>query len=262
MTEMEGNELRLTPKELFIADYIWPEASNHLVIEAFRNVDRLPFIPLDRQSSVYTDDVTQLAEGSSISQPSLVARMMDHLGLSGRGKVLEVGTASGYGAALLSCCTSEVFTIEYNPELAQQAEERLRLLGYQNIQVRCSDGVLGWPEEVPFDAIIVTAGARAIPMTLIKQLAEKGRMVIPVGTHLHQLQLTVVQKETWGLLAKPAGFVNFHPLMSPYPGGWTEEMLREIREETEATGRQRLQALQEAVSSLGIAEEDLPTTDL
>ena len=157
------------------------------VLEAMAWVPREDFLPEDRQSWAYRDRAVPLGHGQTVSQPYMVAAMTEALLLGPGDRVLEVGTGSGYQSAVLSAIAAQVFTIERLPDLQCAAEERLATLGVSNVRFRVGDGSLGWPEEVPFDAIIVTAGAPSVPPPLKSQLNEDGgRLVIPVGPRRQQ----------------------------------------------------------------------------
>ena len=161
------------------------------VLEVMRKVERHWFVPQELQHLSYEDTPLPIGEGQTISQPYIVALMTELLQLKGEEKVLEIGTGSGYQAALLAELAKEVYTIEILPTLASRAEKLLKDLGYKNIKVKCGDGYLGWPEFAPFDAIIVTCAPEHIPQSLIEQLAEGGRLVIPVGVSYQELKLLV-----------------------------------------------------------------------
>lgn len=237
----------------FLERYISPVVRNPLVLWAFGQVDRRLFVPPQFESQAYQDETIQLGEGSSISEPTVVALMTDCLGLTGRETALEVGTASGYQAAILAYCALEVFTVEYNPRLAQEAEQRFESLGYNNIYVRCSDGALGWPGET-FDAIVVTAGVREIPRALIEQLKEGGCLVAPVGKDLQNLRLTTALKVDGKLLMHTVALVSFHPLISPEHGGWTQEAL-DLAQKVKIQFVRQL--VQEAAIDEGITEDEI-----
>lgn len=164
------------------------------VLEAMVKVERHRFVPLLLQPFAYEDMPLPIGEGQTISQPYIVALMTELLALKGKEKVLEIGTGSGYQAAILAELTKEVYTIEILPGLAQRAQGLLTGLGYKNIKVKCADGFLGWPEFAPFDGIIVTCAPQEIPRPLIEQLAEGGRLVIPVGEEYQELKLLVKVK--------------------------------------------------------------------
>jgi len=168
------------------------------VLDAMRAVPRHEFVPDDMQSHAYGDSPLPIGYGQTISQPYIVAEMTRQLGLKKDSKVLEVGTGSGYQAAVLRRFTPRVFTIEIIKPLAESAAKRLARLKYEGIQVRTGDGYYGWPEEAPFDAIIVTCAAGQIPPPLLKQLAAGGRMVIPVGPSYAVQSLLLVEKKADG----------------------------------------------------------------
>jgi protein-L-isoaspartate(D-aspartate) O-methyltransferase len=156
-------------------------------LAALRKVPRHLFVPEASASQAYSDFPLPIGQGQTISQPYIVAFMTEALGLRGGEKVLEIGTGSGYQAAVLGEIAGRVYTIEIVPELAAQARERLARLGYRNVEVRAGDGYLGWPEAAPFDAIMVTAAAPRIPEPLKEQLKDGGRLVIPVGDEYQEL---------------------------------------------------------------------------
>jgi protein-L-isoaspartate(D-aspartate) O-methyltransferase len=158
------------------------------VLSALLKVERHRFVPEKYLDSAYSDQPLPIGEGQTISQPYIVALMSELLELKGNEKVLEIGTGSGYQAAILAELAKEVYTIEIIEPLASGAREKLSELGYQNVTVKAGDGYSGWPEAAPFDAIIVTAAPDQIPKPLIEQLKEGGRMVLPVGTHTQELK--------------------------------------------------------------------------
>ena len=179
-------------------------------IKALLEVERHKFVPDRYQRYAYADQPLPIGENQTISQPYIVALMTELLQLEGDEKVLEIGTGSGYQAAILAELTSQVFTIEIIESLARRADSLLKELGYDNITVRAGDGYIGWEEEAPFDAIIVTAAPPKIPPPLLEQLAEGGRMVIPVGTYWQELLL--VEKKDSVITKKsiiPVRFVPF-----------------------------------------------------
>ena len=161
------------------------------VLSALLKVERHRFVPEEHLNSAYADQPLPIGEGQTISQPYIVALMTELLELKGDEKVLEIGTGSGYQAAILAELSKEVYSIEIIETLASMSKNRLLELGYQNIRVKAGDGYLGWPEFAPFDAIIVTAAPDHIPKPLIEQLKEGGRMVVPVGTHTQELKKIV-----------------------------------------------------------------------
>lgn len=159
------------------------------VLQALRTVPRHEFVPDDQRSTAYRDSPLPIGFDQTISQPYIVALMTEALGLEGGEKVLEVGTGSGYQAAVLDEIAGSVFTIEIVPELAERARATLDRLGYTDVKVRSGDGYRGWPEEAPFDAIVVTAAPDHVPQPLLDQLAVGGRLVLPVGRNRQQLQV-------------------------------------------------------------------------
>lgn len=161
------------------------------VLSAMLKVERHRFVSKTYESQAYSDQPLPIGEGQTISQPYIVALMTELLDLKGEEKVLEVGTGSGYQAAILAELAKEVYTIEILETLASSAKKLLLDLGYQNIQVKAGDGYLGWPEAAPFDAIIVTCAPDHIPNPLLDQLKEGGRLVVPVGTHSQELKKIV-----------------------------------------------------------------------
>ena len=152
------------------------------VLDAMARVPRERFLPERVRSRAYVDHALSIGHRQTISQPYMVAVMTDFLDLRGAERVLEIGTGSGYQAAVLAELTARVWSVERVPELAREAADRLRALGYGNVQIRAGDGTLGWPEEAPFDAILITAGAPSPPPTLLRQLSEDGGVLVaPVG---------------------------------------------------------------------------------
>ena len=175
--------------------YLDTEALDPRVMEAIATVPRHQFVPDDQRAHAYENRPLSIGHGQTISQPYIVAIMTDLLKLKPDDRVLEIGTGSGYQAAILAPLTETVFTIEIIEPLARQAQARFRRLGYANIRSRIGDGYYGWEEHGPFDAIIVTAAADHVPPPLIKQLKPGGRMVIPVGGRFLTQQLVLVSKD-------------------------------------------------------------------
>jgi protein-L-isoaspartate(D-aspartate) O-methyltransferase len=182
------------------------------VLEAVRRVNRSLFVPEDSISYAWENRPLSIGYGQTISQPFIVALMTDLLDLQPSDRVLELGTGSGYQAAVLALLVAEVRTIEIVPELATSAAERLASLGYDNVHVRAGDGWHGWPEAAPFDAIIVTAVAETTPPKLLEQLTVGGRMVIPIGPEQGEQNLTVIEKTTDGITSRSVLAVRFVPL--------------------------------------------------
>ncbi len=180
-------------------------------LNAMLAVPRHVFVPNNAQKHAYDDRPLSIGKGQTISQPYIVAFMTQELRLKPEHKVLEIGTGSGYQAAVLAEIVKEVFTIEIIESLGQMAKRRLEKLGYQNVKIRLGDGYHGWKEEAPFDAIIVTAGIKSIPEPLLDQLAEGGRMIIPAGPEA-AMQLLLVTKINGKIKTKkrlPVRFVPF-----------------------------------------------------
>ncbi len=190
------------------------------VIEAMKKVPRHLFVEEALQGQAYGDHPLPIGEKQTISQPYMVALMTEALLLEGKEKVLEIGTGSGYQAAILAELAEKVFSIERIRSLAIRARELLYRLGYYNFEIKIFDGTLGWVEESPFDAIIVTAGAPEIPQSLIDQLAPGGRLVIPVGDAYVQ-ELIRVTKTGEGLKKEELGGCRFVKLIGKY--GWESE---------------------------------------
>ncbi len=183
------------------------------VLQAMVTVPRHLFVPPAWRSQAYNDGPLPIGEEQTISQPYIVALMTESLRLKGTETVLEIGTGSGYQAAVLSVLAKKVYSVEIIPQLAETARERLTSLGYNNVTVIVGDGNLGWQAGSPYDAIIVTAAAPEIPPVLIEQLAEDGRMVLPVevGEEQHLLRL---QKREGRIIREDLGPVRFVPLVS------------------------------------------------
>jgi protein-L-isoaspartate(D-aspartate) O-methyltransferase len=197
---------------------------DRLVLDAMRKVPRHVFVPEDFVDSAYADRPLPIGEGQTISQPYMVALMTEALRLEGHEKVLEVGTGSGYQAAILAEIADHVVTLERHERLAGEAAKRLRQLGYINIEVMVGDGSKGYAPRAPFDGIIVTAGAPDIPSVLVDQLADNGRLVIPVGNSFHQTLTRVTRVGDDRQIEKLEGCV-FVPLIGEY--GWNEDDARE-----------------------------------
>jgi protein-L-isoaspartate(D-aspartate) O-methyltransferase len=189
------------------------------VLAAMRQVPRHLFVPTHLWAEAYGDYPLPIGEDQTISQPYIVALMTQLLELKDTDRVLELGTGSGYQAAILAELAAQVYTIDRVESLAHRAREIFESLGYTNIQVRVGDGTLGWPEEAPFDAIIVTAGAPQVPRPLTEQLALGGRLVIPVGDQYSQT-LTLVRKTSEGLKSAYEGGCRFVRLIGKF--GWQE----------------------------------------
>jgi protein-L-isoaspartate(D-aspartate) O-methyltransferase len=182
------------------------------VCEAMRRVPRHLFVPSEVQDEAYVDHPVPIGQGQTISQPYIVALMTSLLELTKSDRVLEIGTGSGYQAAVLGELAGAVYTIEIREDLGLQAKGLLSRLGYRNVQVRIGNGYRGWPEEAPFDAIIVTASPPEIPEALVAQLKLGGRMVVPVGAGAVQ-NLELLTKTDRGILRKDVVPVRFVPMI-------------------------------------------------
>lgn len=191
-----------------------------LVLEAMGRVAREKFVPDDVRDSAYEDGPLPIGAGQTISQPYIVALMTEALDLRGGERVLDIGTGSGYAAAVLGCIASEVFSVERVPDLARQAARVLASEGFDNVVVRCGDGTLGWPEHQPFDGIVVAAGAPAVPEALKQQLAVGGHLVIPVGSeHAVQSLKRITRLADNEFRTEDLGAVRFVPLLGEQ--GWS-----------------------------------------
>jgi len=190
------------------------------VLRVMQEVPRHLFVPEHIQHLAYEDTPLPIGQGQTISQPYIVALMTEALSLRGGEKVLEIGTGSGYQTAILAELAGEVFSIERIPALAEEARRRLALLGYGNVNVRVGDGTLGWPEEAPFDRIIVTGGLPDLPDTLWEQLAEGGRLVAPIGGRYDQY-LWVYVKEGGRRRRRALCPCTFVPIIGAR--GWPED---------------------------------------
>jgi len=190
------------------------------VLTTMEKVPRELFVPHEYRESAYKDGPLPINEGQTISQPYMVALMTQCLQLQGHEKVLEIGTGSGYQMAVLLSITPHVYSIERLPALAQYAIDNLRSLGYENLHIKVGDGSCGWPEEQLFDGIIVTAGATDVPSVLKEQLADGGRLVIPVGPRYSQNLLRITRRSD-EFITKDFTACVFVPLIGKY--GWKED---------------------------------------
>jgi protein-L-isoaspartate(D-aspartate) O-methyltransferase len=192
---------------------------NPQILAAMRQVPREQFVDPSVRNDAYEDTPLPIPAGQTISQPYVVALMIKMLQLKPEDRVLEIGTGSGYAAAVLSRIARTVYTVERHELLVQYAQQRFQELGYTNIKVRHGDGTLGWPEYAPYDAIIVAAGGPEVPVSLRQQLNIGGRLVIPVGNKLKQQQLVRVTRENDHLFREEKlGHVRFVPLIGKQ--GW------------------------------------------
>jgi protein-L-isoaspartate(D-aspartate) O-methyltransferase len=191
-----------------------------LVLEAMGRVAREKYVPGGVRDCAYDDGPLSIGAGQTISQPYIVALMAEALDLQGGERVLDIGTGSGYAAAILGCIASEVFSVERVPELARQAARALASEGFDNVVVRCGDGTMGWPEHQPFDGIVVAAGAPAVPEALKHQLVIGGHLVIPVGSeHAVQSLMRITRLADNEFRTEDLGAVRFVPLLGEQ--GWS-----------------------------------------
>jgi protein-L-isoaspartate(D-aspartate) O-methyltransferase len=211
---MEALRHAMVEQQIFRRGVVSPK-----VLQAMRAVPRHEFVPEDQRADAYADKPLPIGEGQTISQPFMVAAMTAALELTGNERVLEIGTGCGYQAAVLAKLAREVYSIESHASLAATARERLARLGYTNVQIRAGDGTLGWPEAAPFDRILVTAAAPAVPPPLLDQLAEGGRLVIPVGA-ADQQNLRRVARHRGQFIEQTLFDCRFVPLIGRY--GWPD----------------------------------------
>ena len=184
---------------------------HNATLEAMGKVPRHLFVPKDIQAYAYADHALSIGHGQTISQPYIVAFMTQAIRPKKDHKVLEIGTGSGYQAAVLAEIVDSVYTIEIVDVLAREAEKRLKRMQYNNVKVRSGDGYHGWPEAAPFDAIVVTAGAEEIPMALFDQLKEGGKMIMPLGPHGGIRQLVRITKKKGAIKIQEMMAVRFVP---------------------------------------------------
>ncbi|UOK41512.1 MULTISPECIES: protein-L-isoaspartate(D-aspartate) O-methyltransferase [Flavobacterium] len=181
------------------------------VLDAMRKVPRHRFVPSDKVSDAYGDGPLPIGYGQTISQPYIVAYMTEIINPKPAHRVLEIGTGSGYQAAVLSEIVSKVYTVEIVDELSKQAASRLSNLNYKNVHVKTADGYYGWKEHAPYDAIVVTAAAEHIPPPLIEQLKEGGKMIIPVGSPFMVQELMLIEKSKGKIRTSAKMPVRFVP---------------------------------------------------
>jgi len=208
--ESKKDEYTFSREKMVSDQIVARNVSDELVLAAMRKVPRHDFVPDGMKPYAYEDRPLPIGEDQTISQPYIVALMTESLNLKGGERVLEIGTGSGYQAAILAEIAGEVYTIEIIESLANTARDRLQGMGYKNITVRYGDGYQGWKEHAPFDGIIVTAAPDHIPQPLIEQLKIGGRMVIPVGSMLQELKLLTKTKD--GIKEKSIIPVRFVPM--------------------------------------------------
>lgn len=203
-----------TQRQRMVQQQLMPRGINdQRVLGAMAKVPREEFVPTDSRAASYEDGPLPIGYGQTISQPYIVAFMTEQLRPKPSDRVLEVGTGSGYQAAILAELVSEVYSIEIVEPLAKNAEATLQRLGYKNVHVNVGDGYKGWPEEEPFDAIIVTCAPDKVPQPLVDQLKDDGRMVIPVGDRFAQ-ELYLLEKKNGQLKQSATLEVRFVPMTS------------------------------------------------
>ncbi|MBV9256541.1 MAG: protein-L-isoaspartate(D-aspartate) O-methyltransferase [Ktedonobacteraceae bacterium] len=212
------SRLEIRRKQL-IAELRNARIADEQVLAAMDTIPREHFVDARFRKFAYSDRALPIAMGQTISQPLMVAVMTQALALTGTERVLEIGTGSGYQTAILARLASHVYSIERYQQLAVSAARRLEQLAIDNISLYIADGSLGWPNEAPYDCILVTAAAPNIPSHLLEQLTLSGRLVIPVGNHKRQ-DLQVAQRETQGIRVQSLGYCVFVPLVGE--AGWHE----------------------------------------
>jgi protein-L-isoaspartate(D-aspartate) O-methyltransferase len=208
----------------------WSDITDPAVLAALADVPRHLFVPADMRGEAYDDVALPIGCGQTISQPYIVALMTQALGLTPQSRVLDVGTGSGYQAAILAHITPNVWGVEAAPELAEAAQARLTALGLR-VAVRVGDGRMGWPEHAPYDGITVGASAAETPPALVAQLADPGRLVIPLGDTPWDQRLWLIEKSGGRLAREYLGDVRFVPLIETSSGADVEDgMLADIRQ--------------------------------
>jgi protein-L-isoaspartate(D-aspartate) O-methyltransferase len=193
------------------------------VLEAMEIVPRHEFVPADFRNRSYDDSPLPIGQGQTISQPYIVAAMTAALHLTGSERVLEIGAGCGYQAAVLSILAKQVYTVECRGALATAAAQRLSRLGYSNVHVHCGDGTLGLPDLAPFDAILVAAAAHAVPPPLLAQLAEGGRLILPIGDAENQ-ELQIIERRDGAFRTQALEGCRFVPLVGFH--GWKDSSAR------------------------------------
>ncbi|HUV00248.1 MAG TPA: protein-L-isoaspartate(D-aspartate) O-methyltransferase [Bacteroidales bacterium] len=207
----QGDKYEAARERMVTQQIINRGVTNAATLKAMRKVQRHLFIPKEYEREAYDDNPLPIGYGQTISQPYIVAYMTEVVRPTLKKKALEIGTGSGYQAAVLAEVVDKVYTIEIVPELARESTERLKKLGYNNIICKYGDGYKGWPEQAPFDIIIVTAAPEQIPQPLIDQLAENGRLVIPVGPPSAVQELILLEKKNGKIEKSRLTFVRFVP---------------------------------------------------
>ena len=233
---------------------------DHYTLEAMRRIPREEFVSGPMREFAYEDSPLPIGAGQTISQPYIVGLMIAEAQVRPGDRVLEIGAGSGYAAAVMAAIAAEVFTMERVPELADQARERFRALGYDNIEVRTGDGTCGWPEAAPFDAIIAAAGGPDVPEILLRQLAPGGRLVMPIGSARDQQHLVLVTRTgNDRFVRKELGAVRFVPLIGEY--GWRDDAPVAMAEPTHAERSRARDPVRTIPGLLRAAAEPLPELD-
>ena len=210
---MDGDEFEEAREAMVETQLKARDISDPRVLEVMGRVPRQLYVGSSLQDQAYADHPLPIDEGQTISQPYVVALMTESLELAGHEKVLEVGTGSGYQAAVLAELCREVYTIEIKEGLAKSAEERLEGLGCDNVQVKWADGYFGWAEHAPFDAIIITCAVNHVPPHLIQQLGDGGRLILPLGSTAYYQTLTLIEKRGEELTVTYITSVRFVPMI-------------------------------------------------
>jgi len=209
----QEDEVYATRRSDMVSHQLEPRGiQDERVLEAMSRIPREKFVEPSLRDQAYQDHPLPIGEGQTISQPYVVALMTESLCLNGAERVLEIGTGSGYQAAVLAELTREVYTIEIRPSLAEQAQQVLQNLGYHNIHVMCADGYFGWSAHAPYDAIIITCAVNHIPPSLIEQLRDGGDLILPLGSTTYYQTLTLLHKAGGELASKYICNVRFVPM--------------------------------------------------
>jgi protein-L-isoaspartate(D-aspartate) O-methyltransferase len=216
MTYSESLRLSEERRKMVAEQIVSRGVKDPLVLAAMRTVPRHEFVPVELKDSAYRDAPLPIGREQTISQPYIVALMTESLKLEGGEKVLEIGTGSGYQAAVLAEIAGTVHSVEFNEDICREAEARLAQLGYHDVVVHQGNGFAGWPAEAPYDAIVVTAAPDHVPMTILQQLAHGGRLVLPVGRKSQMLQQWVREGER-GFESRNLIPVQFVPMLGGPP---------------------------------------------